>query len=861
LAPLAAVLASSGSLAAYDPAVPATIPKYQSQLLIPLEMPPSTQQPCTALGAGCPSAKYNIATRPFKMQVLPAVAGTTPLLTPVWGYGRAEDPLNPSASGAQQPGAVSSFSYPAFTIENTAGNATAVRWINELVSIDPGTARPYASGDARRTFAPSLFPIDPTLHWANPMQAPCAATGLPGTDCRPDPAKLPLKLDAAGNSVTLPYTGAIPMVVHVHGADVNAQSDGYAESWWLPDASNLAGYAQRGQRYDQFFASNTMPGSQAASYENTQPATTLWYHDHTIGISRNTVYAGQAGFWLIRGNYTDPQNKALVASDTGANVLPGSAAVTGRPTHPSLSYGGVKGCDANADAACRAVIREIPLLLQDRNFNSDGSFYYPASRDEANTYAASWNPATQAVPYEPASPTANLSDVAPIINPENFGAAMLVNGRTWPTLTVAAEAYRFRLLAGGGARTFNLSLWTIPAALIAQYGSAANVPNAAIMKAGGGNELPIYVIGGDQGFLPHPVKVMSGHIQAPVLGDGTVPSATCLKTGQTLTTTGRNKVVTTQTGPTFAEDPQCERALLIAPGERRDVVVDFTNKNKMVMRLINTGPDVPFNGFPLDSANGPTVGTTDQLMQFVVNDSAMKNGGVSKEILNVKSLPTEAVMSALGAPVRQVALVENESAKVCASLDLIGNITDAGLCSNAPVAAVKFGPAETMLGRVVNGMPVAQAWSDSITQEMVQGQVELWELYNFTQDAHPMHLHDTRFQVVSRQALQPDAGNPLVAAQPLQLLGKARAAEPVESGYKDVVVANPREVTRVLARFNRSGVYVWHCHILEHEDNEMMLPMCVRPIGVALGNGGFCSISDGSNPAQSSPLSVPVARP
>jgi hypothetical protein len=90
----------------------------------------------------------------------------------------------------------------------------------------------------------------------------------------------------------------------------------------------------------------------------------------------------------------------------------------------------------------------------------------------------------------------------------------------------------------------------------------------------------------------------------------------------------------------------------------------------------------------------------------------------------------------------------------------------------------------------------------------------------------------------------------------LQLQGKARAAEPGEGGYKDVVVANPREVTRLLARFNRSGVYVWHCHILEHEDNEMMLPMCVRPPGAASGTG-ICTkpATDGKGPL----MSVPVA--
>jgi len=860
LAAIPALLAASGvHAAAFDPSIPASIPKYQSPLLIPLQMPPSISPGCSSLGAGCPTANYNIANRQFKAQVLPVAAGSPALLTTVWGYGRAEDPLHPDANGAQLPGAASSFSYPGFTVENTAGVASSVRWINELVSIDPATKKPYPSGDPRRTFLPPLFAVDPTLDWANPGQVPCAATGRPGTDCKPDARLVPFRLDAAGQRVALPYTGPVPMVVHVHGADDNAQSDGYPSAWWLPDAANLgaytfAGAVSRGLHYDQYDHTNTMPGSQFSLYENTQPPTTLWYHDHSLGISRNTVYAGLAGLWLIRGNYTDPATKALVASDTAAGVLPGSASVSGRPTHPSLSYGAVKGCDANLDAACRALVREIPLLLQDRSFNSDGSFHYPASRDDANAYAATWNMNTQALAYAPAS------DVAPIINPETFGSALLVNGRTWPTLTVAAEPYRLRLVAGGDARSYNLSLWTIPAALIAQYGGAANVPNAAIMQTvakGGGTELPFYVVGSDQGFLPKAVSVRSGHRQAVVPGTGKDPAeVACV--AQKFNAKG----VQTQ-APTYAEDPLCERALLMTPGERVDAVVKFNGLAAgTVLRLINNGPDVPFNGFPL--AGAPAVGTTDQLMHFVVG--AMAKGGASQDILSV-ALPAEAGLAAAGAKVRQVALVENPSGQVCVSLDLNGavasvvkvlpSVTGAATMASACAAygGVPFGPAMTMLGPVINGMPAPQAWADPITQVMTQGQTEQWELYNFTQDAHPMHLHDTRFRVLSRQPLVPSASNPLLAAQPLALTGKSRAAEPGEGGYKDVVVANPREVTRLLARFNRSGVYVWHCHILEHEDNEMMLPMCIRPPGAAAGTGVCVNpATDGLGPLRSVPV-------
>jgi FtsP/CotA-like multicopper oxidase with cupredoxin domain len=107
------------------------------------------------------------------------------------------------------------------------------------------------------------------------------------------------------------------------------------------------------------------------------------------------------------------------------------------------------------------------------------------------------------------------------------------------------------------------------------------------------------------------------------------------------------------------------------------------------------------------------------------------------------------------------------------------------------------------------GVPLL--WSDAITENPALGSVETWEIYNFTEDAHPIHLHLVQFQVVDRQ---PIGGEPY-------------AREPWETGYKDTVIAYPGEITRVRALFDIEGLYVWHCHIVEHEDNEMMRPYCV----------------------------------
>ena len=123
------------------------------------------------------------------------------------------------------------------------------------------------------------------------------------------------------------------------------------------------------------------------------------------------------------------------------------------------------------------------------------------------------------------------------------------------------------------------------------------------------------------------------------------------------------------------------------------------------------------------------------------------------------------------------------------------------------------GPTEAVLGTVdEEDHPIRLDWDEPITETPVLNAVELWELHNFTEDAHPIHIHEVQFQVVNRE--------PFGEA--------ARPPEPWETGDKDTVIAYPDEITRVKARFDHPGLFVWHCHILEHEDNEMMRPLRVE---------------------------------
>ena len=143
---------------------------------------------------------------------------------------------------------------------------------------------------------------------------------------------------------------------------------------------------------------------------------------------------------------------------------------------------------------------------------------------------------------------------------------------------------------------------------------------------------------------------------------------------------------------------------------------------------------------------------------------------------------------------------------------------------------VPFGPTAARLGTMVGGFPVPYAFMDDVTEKPAPGTTELWEIYNFTVDAHPIHLHQVAFEVVNRQALVLTVGDEPVPVQPVELAGAPRPPEPWERGTKDTVTAYPGEVTRIKATFDLAGQYVWHCHIVEHEDNEMMRPMSVGPV-------------------------------
>jgi FtsP/CotA-like multicopper oxidase with cupredoxin domain len=143
------------------------------------------------------------------------------------------------------------------------------------------------------------------------------------------------------------------------------------------------------------------------------------------------------------------------------------------------------------------------------------------------------------------------------------------------------------------------------------------------------------------------------------------------------------------------------------------------------------------------------------------------------------------------------------------------------------------GPSAAVLGTIA-GDPntaesptTAQMWADQITENPAVGATEVWEIYNTTVDAHPIHVHEVLFEVVDRQPITVAEDGSTLRVTPSSVPAPPR---PTESGTKDTVIAYPGEVTRIRAQFGQQGQFVWHCHIVEHEDNEMMRPYRIGPV-------------------------------
>jgi FtsP/CotA-like multicopper oxidase with cupredoxin domain len=261
--------------------------------------------------------------------------------------------------------------------------------------------------------------------------------------------------------------------------------------------------------------------------------------------------------------------------------------------------------------------------------------------------------------------------------------------------------------------------------------------------------------------------------------------------------------------------------LVFEPGARYDVLIDFdqaTPGNRVIMK--NIGGDEPFGGgFP----NDPTFEFTDRVMAFDVKATDPPADAIITEPL---STPTYTPVSPTGETTRRVALFEGRD-EFNRLQPLLGTVDDGPLTGN--------------------DVAHAYAWHQPTTEDPELGSTEVWEIYNFTADAHPIHLHLVNFTILDRESFEyeideddqivPQHNGTDGTAPKINNIHNFSAAgvgsEYYEDAPKDMVISLPGDpepesgnptgqMVRIRAHFDKPGRYVWHCHILSHEDHEMM---------------------------------------
>jgi len=760
----------SPSLAGQSPQVPLA-GKAIPQFVQPL--PVLSVQPGGAMTTTVGNRSLTLRMCEFKASVLPAGAVAGYAGTWVWGY------LLDNAGTSTCAQLITQYSNPSTglvdtyigpVIVNDRGRPTDVTFVNDLGSAATTNVLAYR------------YSTDQTVHWADPL-----ADQVMSNQCMMKAAMMGFK-DANGNPVAYPppgdpcaqnYSGSVAAVPHLHGGEVPPEIDGSPDSWFTSDG------AHRGHKYYSF------PGAAANAvrfkYPNLQEASPIWFHDHTLGTTRLNVYAGLAGGYYIE----DP------------SMIPvGSATTQGTPGTCAT------GC---LPSNLQPLAEVIPVVLQDRMFDTTGQLFMPA--DSAGGVLSALNPEH------------------PYWVPEFVGDTIVVNGKAWPFLNLQAKRYRFLFLNGSNARTYEMSL---------------------INQATGALGPAIYVIGTDGGYLNNPVKL----------------------------------------------DPALGQMLILQPGERYEVIIDFSGFANTNLIVRNTGRTPYPKGAP---PQGSTLG---RILQFrvgaapAVADSSYNPGAIpvvplrsgSKAIVPLANAAT-GTLAVGAAKTRQLTLNEVMGMPITAIDPVTGVLTAyPGGPLEILVNNTKYsGLDPTMMASRSDFTPLSvNGITTYVSERPQEGDTEVWEIVNLTADAHPIHLHLVQFQLVNRQnfsasnyanayaaAFPPFAGDPMCTGAvfcpgfgpPLNyatgnpralggnpdvtpyLQGKIQPPAAYEAGWKDTVIMYPGQVTRIAVRWAPTDLstatvpaslyypfdpnagdqftYVWHCHIIDHEDNEMMRPTSV----------------------------------
>lgn len=553
--------------------------------------------------------------------------------------------------------------------------------------------------------------------------------------------------------------------VHLHGGFVPWISDGGPFEWFDGQGNVGASVPVSGPgSIFKVLNPKLLPNQAEYYYPNQQSARLMWYHDHAHDITRTNAYAGIASAYIIRDSFElNLQNKGL----------PGYVEAGGR---------------------------EIPLIVQDKIFVNGDTI---ATMDPTwpsycpNTTGSLWYAHTYEV--EPI-PKGSLPIPDPSCVPEYFGDTMLMNGTVCPEATVEARRYRLRLLNACNARFLNLQMYVDDGSpngitLNPKTGTPLNTPflNSAALNPARRPTSNWCVIGTEGGFLPKPAFVPSN---VPFGG--------------------------AHIGSLFA-----------APAERFDILVDFSGYAGKNIILYTDAP-APFPDG--DAGN-------DYFPGWNVKDNPVNGTTLPGQAPNTRILMRFKVIAATSV---DSPLTITRATDLTSGNDLL--FVPQGVTTPPPGVPIRpltlnetfdaWGRLIQMLGTNVAqpGGTFGQPLTNTPTETPTQGTTEVWQITNLTGDTHPIHFHLVNVQIISRQAFSVSSysGTPNFQGAPMP-------PAPEEAGWKETVRMNPGEVTTVIMKFNLPAVpftvpasprtggneYVWHCHILEHEEHDMMRPLVV----------------------------------
>ena len=558
--------------------------------------------------------------------------------------------------------------------------------------------------------------------------------------------------------------------VHLHGGLVPWTSDGGPFAWFSPTGTVGATDGSSGPSFLNGVAGS--PGVADYYYPNDQSERLAWYHDHSIGITRLNAYAGMAAGYLITDSVMD-------ALSSGSS-----------PVVPPLTY-------------------TVPLIIQDKSFkvNHDqwgrpGDLWYPSvyeSKSEGGDMR--WDLGTPSDGFD--DETGNLS--TPSCVPEFFADTAVVNGMAYPYAEVQPRRYRFLALNGSQARFYNLQLY---------YESTQNPGEPDFSKPG-----PAFIqIGNEGGILPQPVVLNSPPMQIPANCDGSV-------------------------------NPDGPFNLLMAPAERADLIIDFSQVpvgSKLI--LYNDAP-APFPGG--DERNDYYTGDLDQTSDGGAAATVEGFGPNLRTLLQFRVAPLTGTPDPLDFDATLNALQDalpkayRESHESFGEFDL--NPNSPGVIFEAKTLNEDFDEYGRLIQRLGTDQlkysdSYARNYMDDPTEVYKDGQTVVWDIYNTTGDTHPMHFHLVNVQVIGRATFD----NSIPSVLTFTPTSYFTPPDPNYRGWKETVRMNPGEVTRVIMKFTlpkvpfavpgspRAGMqggheYVWHCHILEHEEHDMMRPLVILP--------------------------------